>query len=62
MPPRWMTDQANQAARDTIRACPNYRAADFDSALKIELKMSRLIYSLVAGQSADSLVSATLNA
>lgn len=58
---RWMDDQADQAARDTIRACPSYASADFDSALKIELAMSRLVLRLTGGN-ADTLVSATLNA
>lgn len=58
---RWMSDQADQAARDTIRACPSYALADFDSALKIELAMSRLVLRLTGGN-AESLVSETLTA
>jgi hypothetical protein len=57
----WMTAQADQAARDTIRATPSYRAANDDSALKIELAMSRMVFAVTA-ENAESLVSETLNA
>jgi hypothetical protein len=56
-----LSAHADQVARNMIRDSAEYRAASEDSAVLIEMEMSRLVFAISAGIDAGSLVSATLN-